>query len=103
MIADWQVFPRSQWNYALDVNPASAATAIKVTESAIGVIPFSRENPPITVAVPARKLPAWLAEDGVAAAPPQSPVAATQPAESITLIPYAAAKLRITAFPMAKS
>ena len=103
MTADWQVFPRTQWNYALDVHPESAASSIKVTASEIGAIPFSREKPAITVSVPARKLPAWLAEDGVAAAPPQSPVATASAAETITLIPYAAAKLRITAFPIAKS
>jgi hypothetical protein len=47
----------------------------------------------------ARKLPAWRAEDGVANPVPQSPVTTTAPEESITLIPYAAAKLRISAFP----
>jgi hypothetical protein len=30
---------------------------------------------------------------------PESPVTSDQPEETITLIPYAAAKLRITAFP----
>jgi hypothetical protein len=34
---------------------------------------------------------------------PQSPVASDQAEETITLIPYAAAKLRITAFPECKS
>jgi uncharacterized protein len=33
---------------------------------------------------------------------PQSPVTTDQPAEDLTLIPYAAAKLRITAFPQTK-
>ena len=53
--------------------------------------------------VKARKLDAWRAEDGAANPLPQSPVASDQPEETITLIPYAAAKLRITAFPQLKS
>ena len=51
----------------------------------------------------AHKLPTWRAEDGAADALPQSPVASTEAEEEITLIPYAAAKLRITAFPVLKS
>jgi uncharacterized protein len=62
---------------------------------------FSRQSPPVTLEVRARKLPAWQADDGAANPLPLSPVAADQPEETLTLIPYAAAKLRITAFPQA--
>jgi hypothetical protein len=51
----------------------------------------------------ARKLDAWRAEDGATDVLPQSPVTTHQPDQTITLIPYAAAKLRITAFPQCKS
>jgi hypothetical protein len=36
----------------------------------------------------------------LAAPPPKSPAASRAPIENLTLIPYGAAKLRITAFPV---
>ena len=103
MTADWQVFPTTQWNYALDLAPTAAEKSIAVTESALGEAPFSRAHSPVRLSVKARKLTDWRAEDGVANPLPQSPVACDQPEETIALIPYAAAKLRITAFPLFKS
>ncbi len=101
--ADWQVFPTTSWNYALNVDEASAAQGIEVTETAIGASAFTSQHAPVRLTVKARKLDDWRAEDGVADPVPQSPVATHQPEEAITLIPYAAAKLRITAFPQCKS
>ncbi len=101
MTADWQVFPTTQWNYALQLSPGDAAGAIKEIISEVGPVPFSSKAPPVTLSVPARKVSEWRAIDGVAGAVPQSPVQADGPPETITLVPYAAAKLRITAFPEA--
>jgi hypothetical protein len=97
MTADWQVYPTTQWNYAVSTD------SIKATESPVTESPFTLKNSPVTLEVKARQLPAWVAEDGVANPVPQSPVASDQPEEAITLVPYAAAKLRITAFPELKS
>ncbi|HTJ29924.1 MAG TPA: beta-L-arabinofuranosidase domain-containing protein [Acidobacteriaceae bacterium] len=100
LTADWQVFPSSEWNYALNVS--SGADSFTVHENAIVERPFSRHQPPVELRVKARKLDAWRAEDGVANPLPASPVHSDLKEETITLIPYAAAKLRITAFPELK-
>ena len=64
---------------------------------------FSARHTPVTLAVKAQKLPDWRSEDGVANPVPESLVPSDQPEEIIKLIPYAAAKLRITAFPRCKT
>jgi len=102
MTADWQVFPTNQWNYALAVEETAPDKTIAVTESEISQAPFSRSHAPVRLSVKARKLNDWRAEDGVANPLPQSPVVSEEPEETIELIPYAAAKLRITAFPQCK-
>jgi hypothetical protein len=99
MTADWQVFPKTQWNYALGMDADLSAKDIAVTEREVGEGPFTRGNAPVSLSVKARKLDAWRCVDGAADPPPQSPVKSDQPEETITLIPYAAAKLRTTAFP----
>ena len=103
MTADWQVFPSTQWNYAIDVDANAPAKSIEVTEAEVGDGAFTAHKTPVRLKVKARKLPEWRAVDGVADPVPQSPAGSVQPSEEITLIPYAAAKLRITAFPQCKS
>ena len=102
MTADWQVFPTTGWNYALDIDTSAAAKSIEVLEGKVIEAPFTRQHAPIKMNVKARKVTEWRAEDGAANPLPQSPVTSTEPEETITLIPYAAAKLRITAFPQYK-
>jgi hypothetical protein len=99
MTADWEVFPTSQWNYALRVDPEAPSKTVAVRETEVGDGPFTRRGAPVRLVVKARKLPQWQADDGAANPLPQSPVMSDQPEETVTLFPYAAAKLRITAFP----
>lgn len=103
LTADWQVFPATQWNYALAVDPENAAQQVTVTEAPVGDKPFTAKAPPVTLHAKARNLPSWLGVDGAADPVPQSPVSSDQSEQSLALIPYAAAKLRITAFPRLKT
>lgn len=95
---DWEVHPTTPWAYALAADPASLA-AIEVRERPVGPVPFSTKDAPVTLLAHARPLPDWTIVDGSAGPPPKSPVTSPASLEPITLIPYAAAKLRITAFP----
>ena len=98
LTADWQVYPTAAWNYALVVTEQTAST-LTVTENEIDARPFSLKNPAVRIRVKGRQLPSWRSEDGVADAPPASPVRSDLPAQELDLVPYAAAKLRVTAFP----
>jgi uncharacterized protein len=100
--ADWQVFPKIPWNYALQLDEQSE-TAIAVKESKVSEVPFSSSDPAVNLTVRARALDSWKTADEVAAAPPQSPVNVDAAEQELTLVPYASAKLRITAFPSLKS
>jgi hypothetical protein len=96
---DWEVRPTTPWNYGLVVDAAHPATSIKVIEAPIGSYPFSESAAPVELAVRARLVPEWQAVDGSAGPLPKSPVKSLSPEETVTLVPYGAAKLRITAFP----
>jgi hypothetical protein len=98
---DWQVTPKSPWNYGLAVTPETVASLV-VSEKPIGDFPFSPLGAPIEIAAPARRIPAWTLVDGSAGPLPQSPVASREKTETVTLVPYGSAKLRVTAFPVVK-
>lgn len=101
--ADWEVYPTTRWNYALAITPENAAKPVTVHEAPAGARPFSDEPAAVELHVRARKLTSWHSEDGAADPVPQSPVSSTEPEEIIRLVPYAAAKLRITAFPQLRT
>jgi hypothetical protein len=65
----------------------------------MGEYPFSSEGAPVLLRVKGRRIPDWKLVDGSAGPLPMSPISSNETAESLTLIPYGSAKLRITAFP----
>ena len=97
--ADWEVFPTTPWNYALATSLEYLARSFTVAEKPLGRQPFSPDAAPVEIRASARRLSEWQLVDDSAGPPPMSPVTTKQPDEIVTLIPYGAAKLRITAFP----
>lgn len=92
---DWQIYPGSRWNLGMH-----ADTPITVSEHPIGDKPFAGATPAVQLAVQGQYVPDWKATDGSAdPIPAKAEPASDEAAQSITLTPYAGAKLRIAAFP----
>jgi hypothetical protein len=101
LASDWQAYPTTAWNYALALDPNKPDASLTVQEAPAESQVFTLAHAPVRIEAPAFPVPAWREEDGVADSLPLSPVAAADPKDitRISLVPYAAAKLRITAFP----
>lgn len=98
---DWGVSPTTAWNYGLVVDQRDAARSFQVEERSVtSQYLFSADGAPVVLKAKARKVSSWKMVNDSAAPPPVSPVASSEPEETITLIPYGAAKLRITSFPV---
>ncbi len=93
--SDWQLLPTEKWNYAVELGPCEA----KTSERPVTATPFDVQNPPVVMTVRGRLLPEWTVSEHSAGAVPESPVKGSGALQSLTLVPYGAAKLRITAFP----
>jgi hypothetical protein len=100
--ADWEVWPTTAWNYGLVIDEKNPQGSIEVEAKELKGNPFSQATTPVTLKVKGRRIPEWRLVKNAADAPPQSPVVSSSPLETLTLIPYGAAKLRITEFPVVK-
>ncbi|MDQ2899712.1 MAG: glycoside hydrolase family 127 protein [Acidobacteriota bacterium] len=98
--ADWEVDPKSAWNYGLAIDATDPARSVTISVRKMGDNPFTPDGTPIELQVKGRRIPDWKLLNGSAGPLPQSPVKSKQGLENLTLIPYGAAKLRITAFPV---
>lgn len=92
---DYELIPVSDWNYAY------SSQNLEIQRGAVSEIPFSSENPPVTVKASVKKI-GWGYEDGydtVCAKIPESREAVSDEQE-ILLYPYGCAKLRMTEIPI---
>lgn len=99
-VADWEVYPTSPWNYGLRVDLKDPSASFQVREEPVTRQPFNNSSPPVKLEAKARRLPQWVIVDDSAAPPPQGPVTSSLEDETVTLVPYGAARLRITSFPV---
>lgn len=114
---DWEIDPKSDWNYGLVINKNMVNRGITLTENPISRFPFADEgdmvwlpdsgkyvkwDKPAPVIIHARgmKIAGWTMKDNSADIPPLSPVRPEGEIERVDLVPYGCTRLRITEFPV---
>lgn len=97
--SDWELKTATPWNYGVE----KGACDVLVKEGKLSEHPFSQDNPAVTLNVRAKPIAEWVVFDNSAGTVPQSPIATATSQQRLTLVPYGAAKLRITEFPWWKS
>ncbi|MFC9463759.1 RICIN domain-containing protein [Streptomyces coelicoflavus] len=96
---EYEVHATTPWNYGLvpGAEPVFHRTRARVADN-----PFTHDTVPVRLTARARRIPEWVADDEHVVAPLQpSPARSTARVEQVTLIPMAAARLRIASFPTA--
>ncbi len=98
----WSLTPASPWNYGLAIDPRNPSDAIKVeTAKKPATQPWSEEDAPVVLKVPAKRIPEWKASikntvDSVR----EGPVKSDAPMETIEMIPMGCAHLRMSVLPV---
>lgn len=99
---NFEVFPASNWNYALVVDaqqPAKSFTLLP-RSGELAAQPFAADAAPLVIEAKARRLPNWkLESNGLIGELPLDAAAADEKVETVQLIPMGCARLRVSVFP----
>ena len=98
---EFEVRPTTPWNYALQLDPANPGASLTFSNQATPANPFDPAQNPLTLTASARKIPDWTIGWRATQAfePPASPVASSNPLESVSLVPFGSQHLRLSWFP----
>ena len=95
---DYQVLPKSPWNYGLCIDKDNLEDSLKVEELPLGDCPFSPQGAPVAIRLKGRKID-WEMERGAATPAPRMDWI-SEKQEELRLIPYGCTNLRMTEMPL---
>lgn len=95
---DQQVLAEGPWACGLVLEGLDGSSRARLSPSDPAADPFTPQGALVGVPARVRAVPDWGVERGAAAVPP-SPARASGPADAVTLLPYGAARLRVTVLP----
>jgi hypothetical protein len=101
--SDWEVRPRSSWNFGLQLDPNNPAATCKVEWREVGALPWAHETPPVQVRAKGVRLKDWGLTMASAGPVPESPVLSGLPFDPVLLVPFGCARLRVAEFPRVES
>lgn len=107
----WQATPTTEWNYGMALDPARVSSQVEVKRAPsppnLENNPWPWTSSPTTLTVPARKLEGWDLRSNpenpkqkfTPPLPQPGEFKASETVERVSLVPYGAAKLRLSIFP----
>jgi hypothetical protein len=114
--ADWEIYPTTNWNYALILNKEDPNQTIEVHHNPIQTYPFSdigdqvyntannrfeilEREAPVVLSARGILIPDWKMYKNSAAHPPVGRLKTKGEPEEVFLVPYGCTRLRISEFP----
>ena len=101
-LGEWHVTPRGSWNVGLHLDDDGGPASWPVERRPPAPVPFALDAAPVRVTAPARRIHAWGMDGGSVGDPPASPVVVDTPPESVGLVPYGSARLRLAELPVVR-
>lgn len=97
---EWEVLPTTPWNYGMALDDCSPENFRVVEKATSAEQPWTVENAPIEIHVPAQRIPGWTLENNTVQTLRHGPIRTDAPVEEITMIPLGCARLRMSCLPV---